>query len=195
MLIEDEICRISNSLSVNPDIGVLSMCRANCIVVIVSLLSLVVGGCTSVPERALSRERTPYAALTTGKDPLNPDKFVSKVGAVYASNEGLLRYYEDQRGHPLNILLLSGGGQNEAFVAGLLKGWRESGTRPEIDMVTGVSTGALLATHAFLGTPAKVLRASSALLNAKVALAAMKGERAYRGGARRCTRLTPLLPT
>ena len=33
-------------------------------------------------------------------------------------------------------------------------GWSESGTRPEFDVVTGVSTGALLATHAFLGTPA-----------------------------------------
>jgi hypothetical protein len=49
---------------------------------------------------------------------------------------------------------LSGGGQYGAFGAGFLNGWTQTGTRPEFDIVTGVSTGALLATHAFLGTPA-----------------------------------------
>ena len=52
------------------------------------------------------------------------------------------------------MLSLSGGGQNGAFGAGFLIGWRESGRRPEFDFVGGVSTGALLATHALLGTPA-----------------------------------------
>jgi hypothetical protein len=52
------------------------------------------------------------------------------------------------------VLSLSGGGQNGAFGAGFLAGWRESGQRPEFDVVAGVSTGALLATHALLGTPA-----------------------------------------
>jgi hypothetical protein len=54
----------------------------------------------------------------------------------------------------LNLLSLSGGGQNGAFGAGFLVGWRESGLRPQFDLVGGVSTGALLATHAFLGSPA-----------------------------------------
>src|SRR5262249_8598742 len=48
----------------------------------------------------------------------------------------------------------SGGGQNGAFGAGFLVGWRESGRRPQFDVVGGGSTGALLATHALLGTPA-----------------------------------------
>jgi len=61
---------------------------------------------------------------------------------------------ERKRGHALNVLSLSGGGQNGAFGAGFLVGWRESGRRPQFDAVGGVSTGALLATHAFLGTPA-----------------------------------------
>ena len=56
-------------------------------------------------------------------------------------------------GDHLRILALSGGGQNGAFGAGVLAGWRESG-RPTFDVVTGISTGALQATHAFLGTPA-----------------------------------------
>jgi predicted acylesterase/phospholipase RssA len=74
------------------------------------------------------------------------------VTAVPGDN--LIRYLERKRGHALNILSLSGGGQNGAFGAGFLKGWRESGRRPEFDVVGGVSTGALLATHALLGTPA-----------------------------------------
>jgi hypothetical protein len=74
------------------------------------------------------------------------------VGAV--PGENFIRYLERKRGHALNLLSLSGGGQNGAFSAGFLKGWRESGRRPQFDVVGGVSTGALLATHAFLGTPA-----------------------------------------
>lgn len=52
----------------------------------------------------------------------------------------------------LDVLVLSGGGSHGAFGAGLLKGWREATPpRPPFQVVTGVSTGALLATHAFLG--------------------------------------------
>jgi hypothetical protein len=51
----------------------------------------------------------------------------------------------------LNLLSVSGGGENGAFGAGLLCGWSELGTRPEFNLVTGVSTGALTAPFAFLG--------------------------------------------
>lgn len=54
-------------------------------------------------------------------------------------------------GAPVHILALSGGGQKGAFGAGLLAGWTDSGSRPVFRMVTGVSTGALLAPFAFLG--------------------------------------------
>ena len=53
---------------------------------------------------------------------------------------------------PHTYLAISGGGQNGAFGAGLLYGWTEAGTRPEFTMVTGVSTGALIAPFAFLGS-------------------------------------------
>ena len=53
---------------------------------------------------------------------------------------------------PANFLAISGGGGNGAFGAGLLVGWTESGTRPEFKMVTGISTGALMAPYAFLGS-------------------------------------------
>ncbi|MEM9049910.1 MAG: patatin-like phospholipase family protein [Pseudomonadota bacterium] len=49
------------------------------------------------------------------------------------------------------ILALSGGGPDGAFGAGLLKGWTEHGDRPVFDVVTGISTGALIAPFAFLG--------------------------------------------
>ena len=46
---------------------------------------------------------------------------------------------------------MSGGGENGAFGAGLLCGWSAPGTRPTFDLVTGISTGALIAPFAFLG--------------------------------------------
>ncbi|MGD0400180.1 MAG: patatin-like phospholipase family protein [Syntrophobacteraceae bacterium] len=52
---------------------------------------------------------------------------------------------------PANFLALSGGGDDGAFGAGLLVGWTQSGTRPQFKLVTGISTGALIAPFAFLG--------------------------------------------
>lgn len=49
------------------------------------------------------------------------------------------------------ILALSGGADDGAFGAGLLAGWTRQGDRPEFDIVTGVSAGALIAPFAFLG--------------------------------------------
>jgi hypothetical protein len=50
-----------------------------------------------------------------------------------------------------NYLAISGGGSDGAFGAGLIHGWTESGIRPHFKIVTGVSTGALIAPFAFLG--------------------------------------------
>jgi predicted acylesterase/phospholipase RssA len=52
---------------------------------------------------------------------------------------------------PVNILAISGGGDDGAFGAGLLEGWTARGDRPEFKHVTGISTGALTAPFAFLG--------------------------------------------
>jgi predicted acylesterase/phospholipase RssA len=52
---------------------------------------------------------------------------------------------------PATYLAISGGGDNGAFGAGLLCGWTQAGTRPRFKIVTGVSTGALIAPFAFLG--------------------------------------------
>ena len=52
---------------------------------------------------------------------------------------------------PANYLSLSGGGDDGAFGAGLLIGWSERGDRPQFNLVTGISTGALIAPFAFMG--------------------------------------------
>jgi len=51
----------------------------------------------------------------------------------------------------IDILALSGGGAGGAFGAGAIVGLTDSGKRPEFEIVTGVSTGALIAPFAFLG--------------------------------------------
>jgi hypothetical protein len=53
---------------------------------------------------------------------------------------------------PAYFLAISGGGDNGAFGSGLLNGWTALGTRPQFKIVTGVSTGALIAPFAFLGS-------------------------------------------
>lgn len=52
----------------------------------------------------------------------------------------------------LTFLSLSGGGADGAFGAGFLSGWSARGDRPTFSVVTGVSTGALIAPYAFLGS-------------------------------------------
>ena len=53
---------------------------------------------------------------------------------------------------PAEMLAISGGGDDGAFGAGLLVGWTARGDRPTFKEVTGVSTGALSAPFAFLGS-------------------------------------------
>ncbi len=50
-----------------------------------------------------------------------------------------------------DLIALSGGGANGAFTAGVMTGWTERGDRPDFEVVTGVSTGALAAPFVFLG--------------------------------------------
>ena len=52
---------------------------------------------------------------------------------------------------PKNALLLSGGGQYAAYNTGVLLGWSHTRTRPTFDVVTGISSGAIVAAYAFLG--------------------------------------------
>jgi predicted acylesterase/phospholipase RssA len=75
-------------------------------------------------------------------------EFIAAVGRM-RSSQGLP---PDAPLPELELLSLSGGGENGAFGAGLLCGWSAQGTRPMFELVTGVSTGALIAPFAFLGS-------------------------------------------
>jgi hypothetical protein len=52
---------------------------------------------------------------------------------------------------PASLLAISGGSDAGAFAAGILVGWTAHGTRAQFRVVTGISTGALIAPFAFLG--------------------------------------------
>ena len=77
-----------------------------------------------------------------------------------------------------DILVISGGGDWGAFGAGVLKGWgRVSGelARPQFDVVTGVSTGALIAPFAFLGDDASIERVVQLYRNPREDIAVSRG--------------------
>jgi len=98
---------------------------------VVSLLFL--AACIQRPKEAPAiRTITPMEAI----DPINQ---ISQA-ANYADEDGVHR-----------VLAISSGGADGAYGAGVLVGWTQSGERPQFDVVTGVSTGALMAVLAFLG--------------------------------------------
>jgi predicted patatin/cPLA2 family phospholipase len=78
------------------------------------------------------------AALVRAENP--------KVGTLAAAHRR-----SGQQSPELNIIAISGGGENSAFGAGLLIGWSDAGTRPDFDIVTGISAGALVAPFVYLG--------------------------------------------
>lgn len=97
----------------------------------------------ALPWGAVSQER---GATSGDEDQRNAmvSALRARIAArVAASEAGVV---------PYRVLAISGGGSRGAYGAGLLTGWSENGDRPEFDVVTGISTGALMATHAFLGT-------------------------------------------
>ncbi len=119
-------------------------------------LALALQACASVPPRnAVPEELVDQATVPGGPTarmwgdalPTNIDERLEILAGQLVANgdaDVLTRrnYY----------LSISGGGADGAFGAGLLKGWTESGTRPEMWIVTGISTGALIAPFAFIGS-------------------------------------------
>ncbi len=108
-------------------------------------ICLILQGCaqTAIRERASSQGDAPNAIRTLG-----PDQRFSTL-----PSQSVARRVRAQRaGEPVNILALSGGGADGAFGAGALVGLARSASRPQFSVVTGVSTGALIAPYAFLGS-------------------------------------------
>jgi len=65
-----------------------------------------------------------------------------------------MKHYPEKFNNPdatIDILAISGGGSKGAYGIGLLNGWNDAGDLPTFKLVTGISTGALIAPFAFLG--------------------------------------------
>jgi predicted acylesterase/phospholipase RssA len=107
-----------------------------------SLLTL--QGCahTAIREPSSSQVDAPNAIRTLG---------INQRFSTLPSESVARRVRAQRAGQPVNILALSGGGADGAFGAGALVGLTRSALRPQFSVVTGVSTGALIAPYAFLG--------------------------------------------
>lgn len=119
-------------------------------------LSLALSACSTLPRNALPAELIDQAAIPgmpvirAYGGQLSPymmndlsQSFVQESPEDFpVAPDGKIHYAH---------LALSGGGQNGAFGAGLVNGWSKNGTRPIFKIVTGVSSGAMMAPFVFLG--------------------------------------------
>lgn len=112
------------------------------------------GRIPAVPTALQERAGIPgMPAVRTWGDTFSPE-FVKDLKESVRREQALLGVSDPAaKLPPAQFLAISGGGANGAFGAGLLCGWTESGTRPQFKLVTGISTGALIAPFAFLGAP------------------------------------------
>lgn len=109
-------------------------------------MALAVSACGTL-DRPTGPLRIAEGTLIKAEDPRIRASDSARLQAFTQEIGGRLR-----SDHPTTILALSGGGANGAYGAGVLVGWTEHGDRPQFDVVTGVSTGALAAPFAFLGS-------------------------------------------
>jgi len=119
------------------------------------LVSLIASGCATirhqVPLDLIDKARVddmPEARIIVGESNTMLQKNLL-LSIKQENAEDFPRGLKGIKVYPM--LSISGGGANGAYGAGLLKGWSEEGSRPEFKVVTGVSTGSLIAIFAFLG--------------------------------------------
>jgi len=123
---------------------------------IAGLTLILLAGCAALPRNPvpvedIRRAEIPgMSGVRAWGGQLNPDFQTDLVASIQQEPAGAFPL--DAAGHPIyHGLALSGGGSNGAFGAGVLNGWTTAGTRPDFKVVTGISTGALIAPFAFLG--------------------------------------------
>ncbi len=123
-------------------------------------LTILLAGCAGVTTHKAVPEVATLDAVVSGYGPnirYLGDEAPADLARIIQRRIGQYQaahadYFKAHGSYPaMNYLALSGGGDNGAFGAGLLHGWSAAGTRPEFTIVTGVSTGALIAPFAFLG--------------------------------------------
>ncbi|MEL7048799.1 MAG: patatin-like phospholipase family protein [Pseudomonadota bacterium] len=117
-------------------------------------------GCaTTITHNGIGDAQLAQTAVVAGRAGVRfwgdevPDDFLSEVKRRLPNMPQLAQgATHTASGRPVvEILALSGGGGDGAFGAGLLSGWSKSGLRPEFEVVTGVSAGAIIAPFAYLG--------------------------------------------
>lgn len=126
--------------------------------VVMAALLMLLNGCSTVVQRNPVPERLVDEAVLAGLPNVRfwgdeqPENAMEMMRVAFERQRaaGLL-YDPSGNPRPTTFLALSGGGSQGAFGAGLLNGWSAAGTRPEFGIVTGVSTGALIAPFAFVG--------------------------------------------
>lgn len=122
------------------------------------LLLVLVSACATLPRLPAVPEAEAQDVTVLG---LKDIRYWGDESSPILINDGIAAYHRElaayrASGHtgplpPATYLAISGGGENGAFGAGLLVGWSARGTRPQFKVVTGISTGALIAPFAFLG--------------------------------------------
>ncbi|MEM8840592.1 MAG: patatin-like phospholipase family protein, partial [Pseudomonadota bacterium] len=80
----------------------------------------------------------------------------SKIQAIKSNRTKALKRFFGNKLHSgarlsEDMIAFSGGGPDGAYGAGLMRGWTERGDRPDFSLVTGISTGAVVALFTFLG--------------------------------------------
>jgi hypothetical protein len=143
-------------------------CSIICTIVGWALLLAIVamsGGCAakrpSVSDAELVQRRIAYLEATTSR------RHDTELALLARMKQKQLDYLEGRTTSPptFDVLILSGGGDFGAFGAGFLEGWSSvtdpKWKMPEFDMITGVSTGALLAPFVFLGDQESLRRATA----------------------------------
>jgi hypothetical protein len=121
-------------------------------------ITVLLAGCGPLMRgMAVPVERTTQASvLGVPNERFFPLDGTGPLGVEFAAAADRLRSSQGLApGAPLpevQLLAVSGGGEKGAFGAGLLCGWSEQGTRPVFELVTGISTGALTAPFAYLGS-------------------------------------------
>jgi hypothetical protein len=102
-------------------------------------------------DRVYEAEIPGFADVRAWSGRISEDFQADYVQSVRDERHG--EFPTDANGIPIyEGLALSGGGSDGAFGAGFLYGWSQTGLRPEFKLVTGISTGALIAPFAYLGS-------------------------------------------
>lgn len=120
---------------------------SGCILWALAVLGTTLCGCRSFPSisSAGSCASAPQTSLS------QPDPQSAPEMDLATALEKLNRPSEAKKG-PIQALAISGGVIGAPFASGVLVGWTKSGTRPQFDIVAGVSSGSLLGAYAFLGS-------------------------------------------